>query len=83
INLFATDVTSRGQGISSVSHIYNLVILKDTDSYKHRIGRTGRAVIQRIVVKLVIPIEMLNIRQLDDAHGSEMNALHPPHRKEV
>ena len=42
--LVATDVAARGLDISGVSHVYNFDIPQDTESYTHRIGRTGRAV---------------------------------------
>ena len=41
--LIATDVASRGLDIGGVSHIYNYDIPENTETYIHRIGRTGRA----------------------------------------
>lgn len=41
--LIATDVAARGLDITGVSHIYNYDIPENTESYIHRIGRTGRA----------------------------------------
>ncbi len=41
--LIATDVASRGLDIGGVNHIYNFDIPENSDSYIHRIGRTGRA----------------------------------------
>lgn len=41
--LIATDVAARGLDISGVSHIYNYDIPESSESYIHRIGRTGRA----------------------------------------
>lgn len=41
--LIATDVAARGLDISGVTHIYNYDIPESTESYIHRIGRTGRA----------------------------------------
>ncbi len=40
--LVATDVAARGLDIDDISHIFNFDIPQDTDSYVHRIGRTGR-----------------------------------------
>ncbi|GGN93557.1 DEAD/DEAH box helicase [Saccharibacillus kuerlensis] len=41
--LIATDVAARGLDVEGVSHVFNFDIPQDTDSYIHRIGRTGRA----------------------------------------
>jgi superfamily II DNA/RNA helicase len=41
--LIATDVAARGLDISGVGHIYNYDMPENTESYIHRIGRTGRA----------------------------------------
>lgn len=41
--LVATEVAARGLDITGVSHVYNFDIPQDSDSYVHRIGRTGRA----------------------------------------
>eukprot|EP00760_Papus_ankaliazontas_P008095 PhM_4_TR13665/c2_g3_i1/m.70804 len=41
--LIATDVVSRGIDVPNVSHVVNLEMPKNFDSYVHRIGRTGRA----------------------------------------
>ncbi len=41
--LVATDVAARGLDINGVSHVYNFDIPQDSESYVHRIGRTGRA----------------------------------------
>lgn len=81
--LVATDVAARGLDISGVSHVYNFDIPQDIESYTHRIGRTGRAGKEGIAVTFVNPIEMDYIRQIEDVNGRRMNALRPPHRKEV
>ena len=41
--LIATDVVARGLDVERVSHVINFDIPYDTESYVHRIGRTGRA----------------------------------------
>ncbi|WP_334059148.1 DEAD/DEAH box helicase [Alteromonas sp. S005] len=41
--LVATDVVARGLDVERVSHVINYDIPYDSESYVHRIGRTGRA----------------------------------------
>ncbi|WP_404341189.1 degradosome RNA helicase CshA [Staphylococcus equorum] len=81
--LVATDVAARGLDISNVSHVYNFDIPQDTESYTHRIGRTGRAGKKGVAITFVNPIEMDYIRQIEQANKRQMTAMRPPHRKEV
>jgi ATP-dependent RNA helicase DeaD len=41
--LVATDVAARGLDVERISHVVNFDLPIDTESYVHRIGRTGRA----------------------------------------
>ena len=41
--LIATDVAARGIDVSGLSHVINLNVPSNTDTYTHRAGRTGRA----------------------------------------
>ena len=41
--LVATDIAARGIDVSRISHVINYDMPDTTDSYTHRIGRTGRA----------------------------------------
>jgi len=41
--LIATDVAARGLDVERITHVVNYDIPYDTESYVHRIGRTGRA----------------------------------------
>jgi len=41
--LVATDVAARGLDVDRISHVLNYDIPTDSESYIHRIGRTGRA----------------------------------------
>ncbi|NDV91494.1 DEAD/DEAH box helicase [Alteromonas sp. 345S023] len=41
--LVATDVVARGLDVERVSHVINYDVPYDSESYVHRIGRTGRA----------------------------------------
>jgi ATP-dependent RNA helicase RhlE len=41
--LVATDIASRGIDVENISHVINYDIPNESESYVHRIGRTGRA----------------------------------------
>ncbi len=41
--VIATDVAARGLDVERISHVVNYDVPYDTESYVHRIGRTGRA----------------------------------------
>jgi len=41
--IVATDVAARGLDVKRISHVVNYDVPYDTESYVHRIGRTGRA----------------------------------------
>ncbi|MBP2655759.1 MAG: cshA 2 [Firmicutes bacterium] len=63
--LVATDVAARGLDISGVTHVYNFDIPQDTESYVHRIGRTGRAGQPGLALTFVIPRELGNLRSIE------------------
>ena len=62
--LVATDVAARGLDISGVSHVYNFDIPQDTESYTHRIGRTGRAGKEGIAVTFVNQLKWITLDKL-------------------
>jgi ATP-dependent RNA helicase DeaD len=53
--LVATDVAARGLDVDGVTHVFNYDIPQDTESYIHRIGRTGRAGGDGLAITLVAP----------------------------
>ena len=55
--MVATDVAARGLDIDGVTHIYNLDMPQDPESYVHRVGRTGRAGRTGQATTLVTPRE--------------------------
>lgn len=50
--LIATDVAARGLDIEGVTHVFNYDIPQDSESYIHRIGRTGRAGMTGLAITL-------------------------------
>ncbi len=55
--LVATDVAARGLDVDRISHVVNYDIPYDTESYVHRIGRTGRAGRKGEAILFVAPRE--------------------------
>lgn len=51
--LVATDVAARGLDINGISHVFNLTVPMDTETYVHRSGRTGRAGKKGVCITLV------------------------------
>ena len=81
--LVATDVAARGIDISDVTHVYNFDIPQDTESYTHRIGRTGRAGKSGVAVTLLNPIEMPYLKDIEESRGERMKMLRPYTQEEV
>jgi ATP-dependent RNA helicase RhlE len=69
--LVATDVAARGIDVSGISHVINFDPPADSDTYVHRIGRTGRAGATGVGITLVAPSERGDVRQLAGALGLE------------
>lgn len=76
--LIATDVAARGLDVEGVTHVFNYDIPLDTESYIHRIGRTGRAGEKGVAITLVAPKD----RQLLEAIEKGIESVIPRKRIE-
>ncbi|MGK0466920.1 DEAD/DEAH box helicase, partial [Clostridium sp.] len=63
--LIATDVAARGIDVDDITHVINYDLPQDTESYVHRIGRTGRAGKEGIAYSLITRREASAIRQIE------------------
>jgi ATP-dependent RNA helicase RhlE len=76
--LVATDVAARGIDVTRISHVINFDPPDDSETYVHRIGRTGRAGRQGIGITLVSPDQHRDIvrlaGQLGIDHGLSRHA---------
>jgi ATP-dependent RNA helicase DeaD len=63
----ATDVAARGLDVERISHVLNYDIPTDTESYVHRIGRTGRAGREGDAILFIAPRERHLLRAIERA----------------
>jgi ATP-dependent RNA helicase RhlE len=62
--LVATDVAARGIDVTGISHVINFDPPADSETYVHRIGRTGRAGRQGIGITLLSPEQQHDVTKL-------------------
>ena len=65
--LVATDVAARGLDVDRISHVVNYDIPTDTESYVHRIGRTGRAGRKGDAISFITPRERYLLKHIEKA----------------
>ena len=84
IDIFiATDVAARGLDVNDVTHVFNYHIPFDSESYVHRIGRTGRGGKSGEAITLVSPNELRTIKRIEKDVGAKLVTQVIPTRMEV
>lgn len=81
--LIATDVAARGLDVPRISHVVNYDIPYDTETYVHRIGRTGRAGRKGKAILFVAPREKRMLSSIEKATNQPIVALQMPTREDV
>jgi ATP-dependent RNA helicase DeaD len=76
--LVATDVAARGLDVDRISHVLNYDIPYDTESYVHRIGRTGRAGREGDAILFVTPRERNMLRTIERATRQPIEVMDLP-----
>ena len=76
--LVATDVAARGLDVDRISHVVNYDVPYDTDSYVHRVGRTGRAGRQGEAILFVSPRERRMLRSIEQATRQRIERMEMP-----
>jgi superfamily II DNA/RNA helicase len=69
--LVATDVAARGIDVGGISHVVNFDPPHDSETYVHRVGRTGRAGATGIGITLVSPDQHRDVVQIANELGLE------------
>ncbi|MCT1492090.1 DEAD/DEAH box helicase [Corynebacterium sanguinis] len=81
--LVATDVAARGLDVERISHVFNYDIPNDTESYVHRIGRTGRAGRTGEAILFVTPRERRMLRSIERVTNATIEEMELPTVDEV
>lgn len=76
--LLATDVAARGLDVERISHVINYDIPYDTESYVHRIGRTGRAGREGHAILFVAHREKRMLKAIERATNQPIEEMHLP-----
>lgn len=81
--LVATDVAARGIDVSDLTHVINLSIPREFDSYVHRIGRTGRAGKEGTAILFVSPSERSKLKQLERVTHAQLQEIKVPSAQDL
>src|SRR4051794_9538554 len=81
--LVATDVAARGLDVERISHVVNYDLPIDTESYVHRIGRTGRAGRTGDAISFVTPRERRMLTAIERAARQPLTQMQLPSTEDV
>ncbi|MBW1637997.1 DEAD/DEAH box helicase [Microbacterium resistens] len=81
--LVATDVAARGLDVERISHVVNFDIPTDTESYVHRIGRTGRAGRTGDAISFITPRERYLLGHIEKATRQQPTLMTLPTTEDV
>ena len=81
--IVATDVAARGLDVPRISHVVNYDIPHDTESYVHRIGRTGRAGKEGEAILFITHREKRMLATIEKATGQKVKMMKLPSAAKV
>ncbi|HEY9053462.1 MAG TPA: DEAD/DEAH box helicase, partial [Rectinemataceae bacterium] len=81
--LVATDVAARGIDIEKLSHVINWSLPHDSESYLHRVGRTGRAGNEGTAITFVTPEEYRLMFRIKRVSGGQLRKATVPLVEEI
>jgi ATP-dependent RNA helicase DeaD len=79
----ATDVAARGLDVERISHVINYDIPYDTETYIHRIGRTGRAGRKGTAILFLSRREKRMLRSIEKATRQTIEPMQLPTHQDV
>jgi ATP-dependent RNA helicase DeaD len=81
--VIATDIAARGIHVDDLTHVINYDVPDNTESYVHRIGRTGRAGNEGTAITLIHSTERWALRQIERHVKQEIEILPTPSRSQI
>ncbi len=79
----ATDVAARGLDVERISHVINYDVPYDTETYIHRIGRTGRAGRKGTAILFLSRREKRMLRSIEKATRQTIEPMQMPSHQDV
>ena len=79
----ATDIAARGLDVELLTHVINFDLPDNSETYIHRIGRTGRAGKEGIAISLVEPIDRRMFKQIEYRVRQKLEPTEIPSRSQV
>ncbi len=81
--LIATDVAARGLDVPRISHVINFDVPYDTETYVHRIGRTGRAGRSGDAILFIAPREKRMLSSIERATKKSIEKMNIPSASDI
>jgi ATP-dependent RNA helicase DeaD len=81
--VIATDVAARGLDVERITHVVNYDIPYDTETYVHRIGRTGRAGRKGTAILFVTPRERRMLMAIERATRQPIQQMRLPTLRDI
>lgn len=81
--LVASDIAARGVDVDDISHVFNFDMPGDSETYVHRIGRTGRAGMEGTAVTFVSEEDEKQLRAIERLLGKSIEEMYHPYDKPV
>jgi len=81
--LVATDVAARGLDVPRISHVFNFDLPHDSESYIHRVGRTGRAGRDGEAIIFLTNAQRSKLRHIERATKQPIEIVNAPTAKDI
>jgi ATP-dependent RNA helicase DeaD len=81
--IVATDIAARGLDVENLSHVINYDLPDNTETYIHRIGRTGRAGKTGTAIALVQPADRRMLQLIERRLRQRLETSQIPNRAQV